>query len=69
MNLLEVIRTKSVSSQVLVDVIELSRVLGKTPIIVGNCVGFTVNRMFFPYGQAATFLSMCNTTLFLLTRK
>jgi len=30
--------------------------LKKTPILVGNCVGFTVNRIFFPYGQVAVFL-------------
>jgi enoyl-CoA hydratase/3-hydroxyacyl-CoA dehydrogenase len=56
MNLLEVVRTNKTSPQVVLDVIELAKVLNKTPIVVGNCVGFTVNRMFFPYTQAAVFL-------------
>jgi enoyl-CoA hydratase/3-hydroxyacyl-CoA dehydrogenase len=30
--------------------------IGKTPVVVGNCVGFTANRVFFPYGQAASVL-------------
>ncbi len=28
----------------------------QTGVLVGNCVGFTANRIFFPYGQAAAFL-------------
>lgn len=30
--------------------------LGKTPVIVGNCMGFAANRIFFPYMQAACML-------------
>jgi 3-hydroxyacyl-CoA dehydrogenase len=32
------------------------QVLKKTPIVVFNCVGFTANRIFFPYGAAAGWL-------------
>lgn len=28
----------------------------KTPVVVGNCTGFTVNRVFFPYTMAAVML-------------
>ena len=71
MPLLEIIRTNKTSPQVLLDVIDLAKIIGKkihgnfenidfsqgkTPIVVGNCIGFTVNRMFYPYSQAALFL-------------
>ena len=28
----------------------------KTPVVVGNCTGFAVNRVFFPYTQSACML-------------
>jgi len=56
MPLLEIIRTTSTSKQVVADSIGYAKRLGKTPVTVGNCVGFTANRIFFPYGQAAAFL-------------
>ncbi len=33
-----------------------ARSINKTGVVVGNCVGFTANRIFFPYSQAAAFL-------------
>jgi enoyl-CoA hydratase/3-hydroxyacyl-CoA dehydrogenase len=57
MPLLEIIRTKKVAPQVIVDTLALAAKLKKTPIVVGNCVGFTANRIFAPYCQAATFLA------------
>jgi enoyl-CoA hydratase/3-hydroxyacyl-CoA dehydrogenase len=56
MPLLEIIRTTSTSKQTLATCIAFSKKIGKTPVTVGNCVGFTANRIFFPYGQAASFL-------------
>jgi len=56
MPLLEIIRTSKSSPQVLVDALGLSAKLRKTPVVVGNCVGFTANRIFAPYSQAAGFL-------------
>lgn len=29
----------------------------KTSVVVGNCAGFTANRVFAPYGQAANALA------------
>eukprot|EP01114_Cavostelium_apophysatum_P011313 TRINITY_DN2552_c0_g1_i1.p1 TRINITY_DN2552_c0_g1~~TRINITY_DN2552_c0_g1_i1.p1 ORF type:complete len:739 (-),score=232.55 TRINITY_DN2552_c0_g1_i1:1103-3319(-) len=56
MPLLEIVRTSSTSQQSIVDALELASKLKKIPIVVGNCAGFTVNRIFFPYLQVATFL-------------
>ncbi len=42
--------------QVIADSLGLASMLNKTPIVVGNCPGFVVNRVFFPYFQSATLL-------------
>ncbi|XP_038723922.1 peroxisomal fatty acid beta-oxidation multifunctional protein MFP2-like isoform X2 [Tripterygium wilfordii] len=56
MPLLEIVRTNHTSSQVIVDLLDVGKKIRKTPVAVGNCTGFAVNRVFFPYSQAATFL-------------
>lgn len=56
MPLLEIVRTKQTSPQIVVDLLDIGRKIRKTPVVVGNCTGFAVNRMFFPYTQAAMFL-------------
>ncbi|XP_020226302.1 peroxisomal fatty acid beta-oxidation multifunctional protein MFP2 [Cajanus cajan] len=56
MPLLEIVRTKQTSPQVIVDVLDISKKIKKTPVVVGNCTGFAVNRMFFPYAQAGLLL-------------
>lgn len=56
MPLVEVVRAKNTSIETLNTTIALVKALKKTPVTVGNCVGFLVNRIFFPYGQAAAFL-------------
>lgn len=56
MPLLEIVRTQKASPQAIVDVLDLGKKIRKTPVIVGNCTGFAVNRMFFPYTQAAMLL-------------
>ncbi|XP_027329967.1 peroxisomal fatty acid beta-oxidation multifunctional protein MFP2 isoform X1 [Abrus precatorius] len=56
MPLLEIVRTKQTSPQVVVDLLDISRKIRKTPVVVGNCTGFAVNRMFFPYTQAGLLL-------------
>jgi enoyl-CoA hydratase/3-hydroxyacyl-CoA dehydrogenase len=57
MPLLEIVRTKHTSPDTIAVSVDLAKVTGKTPVVVGNCVGFTANRIFFPYGQAASFLA------------
>lgn len=39
-------------SQVVLDTLEYGSAIKKTPVVVGNCTGFAVNRVFFPYTQA-----------------
>lgn len=56
MPLLEIIRTKHTSPNTLASVLQMCKRIKKTPVVVGNCVGFTANRAFFPYGQAAALL-------------
>lgn len=56
MPLVELVRTKHTSPETLNSLIALSKRIKKTPVTVGNCVGFLINRIFFPYGQAAGLL-------------
>ncbi|KAE8798680.1 Glyoxysomal fatty acid beta-oxidation multifunctional protein MFP-a [Hordeum vulgare] len=56
MPLLEIVRTQHTSAQVVVDLLDVGKRIKKTPIVVGNCTGFAVNRMFFPYTQSALLL-------------
>ncbi|XP_010259502.1 PREDICTED: glyoxysomal fatty acid beta-oxidation multifunctional protein MFP-a [Nelumbo nucifera] len=56
MPLLEIVCTQKTSPQVIVDLLDVGKKIKKTPVVVGNCTGFAVNRMFFPYSQAAILL-------------
>src|SRR5262249_51599855 len=56
MPLVEIVRSKHTGPQTLNSVINLAKQIKKTPVTVGNCVGFLVNRIFFPYGQTALLL-------------
>jgi len=64
MPLLEIVRTRFTSPQVLLDTLQLSSVIKKTPVVVGNCTGFAVNRVFFPYTMAACLLMDCGVNPF-----
>ncbi|KAA8494104.1 Peroxisomal fatty acid beta-oxidation multifunctional protein AIM1 [Porphyridium purpureum] len=55
MPLWEIVQTHSTSPEVVKACIQLAKKCKKTPIVVGNCAGFAVNRMYFPQGQAASF--------------
>ncbi|XP_022930236.1 glyoxysomal fatty acid beta-oxidation multifunctional protein MFP-a isoform X1 [Cucurbita moschata] len=57
MPLLEIVRTKHTAAQVIVDLLDVGKNIKKTPVVVGNRTGFAVNRMFFPYSQAAILLA------------
>jgi len=56
MPLLEIIRTRHTSENTVALSLQMAKRVGKTPVVVGNCVGFTANRAFFPYGQSAGML-------------
>jgi 3-hydroxyacyl-CoA dehydrogenase/enoyl-CoA hydratase/3-hydroxybutyryl-CoA epimerase/enoyl-CoA isomerase len=49
MPLVEVIRGEASSEEAVATVVHFAHQLGKTPIVVGNCPGFLVNRILFPY--------------------
>ncbi|KAM7527043.1 hypothetical protein LguiB_030453 [Lonicera macranthoides] len=56
MSLLEIVRAEMISPQIIVDLLDVAKKIKKTPVVVRNCTGFAVNRMFFPYSQAAILL-------------
>jgi len=56
MRLLEIVRGKATSREVIATCMQLSKKLGKLGVLVGNCRGFVGNRMFGPYRREAQFL-------------
>jgi len=56
MRLLEIVRGKKSSKEVVATCMQLSKKLGKIGVLVGNCRGFVGNRMFGPYRREAQFL-------------
>jgi 3-hydroxyacyl-CoA dehydrogenase len=56
MRLLEIVRGKVTSREIIATCMQLSKNLGKIGVLVGNCVGFVGNRMFHPYRREAQFL-------------
>jgi 3-hydroxyacyl-CoA dehydrogenase len=56
MRLLEIVRGKATSKEVIATCLQLSKTLGKVGVLVGNCRGFVGNRMFGPYRREAQFL-------------
>jgi 3-hydroxyacyl-CoA dehydrogenase len=56
MRLLEIVRGKASSKEVIATCMALSKKLGKVGVLVGNCRGFVGNRMFHPYRREAQFL-------------
>jgi 3-hydroxyacyl-CoA dehydrogenase len=56
MRLLEIVRGKQTSKEVIATAMQLSKKLGKIGVLVGNCRGFVGNRMFHPYVRESVFL-------------
>jgi 3-hydroxyacyl-CoA dehydrogenase len=56
MRLLEIVRGKETSKEVIATSMALARKLRKVAVLVGNCRGFVANRMAGPYGREALFL-------------
>ncbi|HZU29529.1 MAG TPA: 3-hydroxyacyl-CoA dehydrogenase NAD-binding domain-containing protein [Candidatus Angelobacter sp.] len=56
MRLLELVRGKATSKEVIATCMQLSKKLGKVGVLVGNCRGFVGNRMFGPYRREAQFM-------------
>src|SRR5215467_3393265 len=57
MRLLEIVRGKASSKDVIATCMQLSKKIGKIGVLVGNCRGFVGNRMFGPYRREAQFLA------------
>jgi len=49
MPLVEIIPGKKTSAKTIATVVALAKEAGKTPIVVGDCAGFLVNRILLPY--------------------
>ena len=56
MRLLEIVRGKATSKEVIATCMQLSKKIGKIGVLVGNCRGFVGNRMFHPYRREGQFL-------------
>ncbi len=56
MPLVEVIRGAQTSDEAVSSIFQLSKLLGKTPIVVKDAPGFLVNRLLLPYLNEATWL-------------
>jgi 3-hydroxyacyl-CoA dehydrogenase / enoyl-CoA hydratase / 3-hydroxybutyryl-CoA epimerase len=56
MPLIEVIRGEKTGDKAVLKIFELSKRLGKTPIVVKDGPGFLVNRLLMPYLNEASFL-------------
>jgi 3-hydroxyacyl-CoA dehydrogenase len=54
--LLEIVRGKASSKEVIATCMQLSKKIGKIGVLVGNCRGFVGNRMFHPYVRESVFL-------------
>jgi 3-hydroxyacyl-CoA dehydrogenase len=56
MRLVEIVRGKATSKEVVATALALGKKLSKVGVVVGNCRGFVGNRMFGPYRREAQFL-------------
>ncbi|MBK1880332.1 3-hydroxyacyl-CoA dehydrogenase NAD-binding domain-containing protein [Pelagicoccus mobilis] len=63
MPLVEVIAGPKTSQEAIAKVIDLTRKLGKTPIVVNNCSGFLVNRILIPYLNESAYMLQEGTSM------
>jgi 3-hydroxyacyl-CoA dehydrogenase len=56
MRLVEIVRGKKTSAEVIATSLRLAKTLHKVGVVVGNCRGFVGNRMFHQYRREAQFL-------------
>ena len=56
MPLIELIRTQETSEETIATMVEFSKRLGKTPIVVKDSCGFLINRILLPYLIEAVFI-------------
>lgn len=68
MPLLEIVRSDKTSAQGIVDLINVGKMIKKVPVVVGNCTGFAVNRMFFPYTHSSHMLADLGVDIYRIDR-
>jgi len=56
MPLLEIVKVSSTSKDVLATTLDIAKRIKKIPVVVGNCVGFAVNRIFHIFAIVCSFL-------------
>ncbi|MDP1854332.1 MAG: 3-hydroxyacyl-CoA dehydrogenase NAD-binding domain-containing protein [Candidatus Omnitrophota bacterium] len=56
MPLIEIIRTRETSEEAVATLVEFSKRIGKTPIVVKDSCGFLINRILIPYLDEAGFI-------------
>jgi 3-hydroxyacyl-CoA dehydrogenase len=56
MKLLEIVRGRETSKEVIATSVKLGKRIGKVPVVVGNCFGFVANRMLAYYMREAYLL-------------
>jgi len=56
MRLVEIVRGKATSKEIVATALALAKKLNKVGVVVGNCRGFVGNRMMLPYMREAQFL-------------
>ncbi|MEL0012532.1 MAG: 3-hydroxyacyl-CoA dehydrogenase NAD-binding domain-containing protein, partial [Alphaproteobacteria bacterium] len=56
MSLLEIVRAEKTAKDIIATVLDLSKKIGKTGVVVGVCDGFVGNRMLAPYFRQCDFL-------------
>jgi 3-hydroxyacyl-CoA dehydrogenase len=56
MRLVEIVRGKTASNEVVATSLAIAKKVGKVGVVVGNCRGFVGNRMMLPYMREAQFL-------------
>ncbi len=56
MTLLEIVRAEKTAKDIIATVLDLSKKIGKTGVVVGVCDGFVGNRMLAPYFRQCDFL-------------
>jgi enoyl-CoA hydratase/3-hydroxyacyl-CoA dehydrogenase len=50
------VNPKETSKETLAASVEFGKRIKKVSVVVGNCVGFVVNRIFYPYGVCASWM-------------
>eukprot|EP00250_Pteridium_aquilinum_P014650 c22116_g1_i1 orf=333-2501(+) len=68
MPLLEIVRSDKSAAQVIVDLMNVGKIIKKVPVVVGNCTGFAINRMFFPYTHSAHMLADLGVDVYRIDR-